>query len=235
MWAAWGLLQPIRDVPSLLWEVVCAPAYSRRLGALRSCSSQAVLAWVRGGGRDCILKGFGSHCGVCAVDAAAAAPSARQRRGQTTGGLAGQGRPVSVVPLWGCLAGPGLAGGLGLRDLGPSGWPHGACSWSLSACCWHSGFCWGAAHPFGPGGAQPIAGRKPMADSSSFRPDGSQCTWARTSCQPASWGGDGGDRPLPLLRLTSLGHGVKEDCGRLGEEWLSSEAAAQSCLAREGG
>lgn len=110
----------------------------------------------------------------------------------------------------------------------------GACAFvSLSACCWHSGFCWGAVHPFGPGSAQTIVGRKPMADSSSFRPDGSQCTWARMSCQPASWGG--GDRPLPLLRLTPLGRNVKEDDGCLGEEWLTSEAAAQSCLAREGG
>lgn len=74
-----------------------------------------------------------------------------------------------------------------------------------------------------------------MADSSSFRPDGSQCTWALMSCQPVSWGGGGGDRPLPLLRLTPLGRGVKEDGGRLGEKWLTSEATAQSCLAREGG
>lgn len=51
-----------------------------------------------------------------------------------TGRLAGQGRPMSVAPLWGCLAGPGLAGGLCLRDLGPSDWPHGACSWSLCLC-----------------------------------------------------------------------------------------------------
>lgn len=112
-----------------------------------------------------------------------------------TGRLAGQGRPVSVAPLWGCLAGPGLAWrGLCLRDLGPSGWPRGACSWSLCLCepvrlLLALRLLLGSCPPFGPGSAQPIVGRKPTADSSSFRPDGSQCTWARTSCQPASWEG----------------------------------------------
>ena len=70
----------------------------------------------------------------------------------------------------------------------------GACAFvSLSACCWRSDFCWGTAHPFGPGSARPTVGREPMADSSPFRPGGSQCTWARRSRQPESCGGGGGD------------------------------------------
>lgn len=61
-------------------------------------------------------------------------PSARQRRGRTTGGLAGRvvqrlrrlcGAAWLGLVWWGCSA---------LRDLDPSGWPHGACSWSLCLC-----------------------------------------------------------------------------------------------------
>lgn len=71
-----------------------------------------------------------------------------------TGRLAGQGRPVSVAPLWGCLAGPGLAwpgGGSACVTLAHRAGhvvpAAGACAFvSLSACCWRSGFCWGAAH-----------------------------------------------------------------------------------------
>ena len=126
-----------------------------------------------------------------AVDEAAAAPSARQRRGRTTRGLPGPGRAVSVGPLgWAWPGGGALPCMTSVHLAGHMVPAAGACAFvSLPACCWRSDFCWGAAHPFGPGSAQPTAGRKPTADSRSFRPEGSQCTGARRSCRPESWVG----------------------------------------------